>query len=209
MMMQRKIIVIDDDADMRDALEAFLSEDFEVVCFASAKSFLTAVENITPPDCILLDLRMPEGDGLEVQSALKKIGYAAPIIFMSGEADKGEVIAAWREGAADFVLKPFSPQELRFCIDAILDRPLLASSEEQSYRLPITRREAQVLLLLGQGYRQDQIADQLNISLRTVKMYRSFLKDKLSLNSLIDIARFCDKHKNAIEFRSVTPNKMN
>lgn len=208
-MMRRRIFVIDDDADMREALEAFLSQDFDVRCFDSAKPFLAALDDSAPPDCILLDLRMPGQDGFAVQAALKKVAYSAPVIFMSGEADKRDVIAAWREGAADFVLKPFSAAELRFCIDAIFDRsPSPAPEESNDYQLPITRREAQVLLLLAQGNRQDQIASRLDISLRTVKMYRSFLKDKLNLNSLIELARFYDKHKHVIENRARTPNRI-
>ena len=70
--------------------------------------------------------------------------------------------------------------------------------------LPITRREAEVLLLIGQGLRQHEVAEKLNISLRSVKMYRGFLKDKLNLNSVVEIARFYDQHKQAVESRTGT-----
>lgn len=203
-MNSRRIFVIDDDADMRDGLHAFLSTKFEVQCFASAEVFLESAEIIGPSDCILLDLRMPDLDGLGLQSALNKIGSVAPIIFMSGDANKADVIAAWRGGAVDFVLKPFSAEEIRTSIESAFERHSLAGHTgnleiTKNIDFPITRREAQVLLLLGQGFRQHDVAKKLNITLRTVKMYRAFLKDKLNLNSAVELARFYDQHKRALE----------
>lgn len=196
-MTRRKIIVIDDDADMRDGLKAFLSREFEVQCFSSARQFLAAREGLGPVDCILLDLRMPEMDGLALQDALRSSGHSTPIIFMSGDADKSDIIEAWRGGAANFMLKPFSAQEIRESIEALWER-VAAATSRHSTDLPITRREAQVLLLLGSGLQQNDVAERLGLSLRTVKMYRSFLKDKLNLNSLMEMGRFYDHHKGAI-----------
>jgi FixJ family two-component response regulator len=147
---------------------------------------------------------MPETSGFQVQSALNVIGYSAPVIFMSGDADKADVIAAWREGAVDFVLKPFSGQEIRSAIDAHLERKSSHESAAESVmakdvRLPITLRETQVLLLLGEGLRQHDVAKRLNITVRTVKMHRTSLKEKYNLNSAVDIARFYERHKESLE----------
>lgn len=203
-MIRRRLFIIDDDKNMREGLEAFLSLDFDVQCFESAKSFLAATASITPPDCILLDLRMPELNGFDLQLELNKTGYSAPIIFMSGDADKADVITAWREGAVDFVLKPFSAEDIHYSIKRLLDQNLVDADSNidemtKHIDLPITRREAEVLLLLGQGCRQMEVAQRLNITLRTVKMYRGFLKEKLNLKSAVELARFYDQHKKALE----------
>jgi len=208
-MIRKKIYIIDDDRDMREGLEAYLSATFDVRCFESGKHFLQTMKDIAKPDCILLDLRMPDCDGFALQSALNKAGYLAPVVFMSGDADKADVISAWREGAVDFVLKPFSAAEIKSCIDKLLQQqspPRKTHGEEALTKtpLPITRREAEVLLLIGQGLRQHEVAEKLNISLRSVKMYRGFLKDKLNLNSVVEIARFYDQHKQAVESRTGT-----
>lgn len=194
-MSRPRIVIIDDDADVRDGLETFLSQDFDVCSFPSAIAFWGARKTLAPPDCILLDLKMPEMDGISLQVALKSAGYAAPIIFMSGDAEKADIIAAWREGASSFVLKPFSAKEIRNSIDRLLSRD---SETSEAVDLPITRREAQVLLLLGQGLHQHEVAGKLGLSLRSVKMYRSFLRHKLNLHSVIEIGRFYDRHKIAI-----------
>jgi FixJ family two-component response regulator len=196
-MTRRLIVVIDDDANMRDGLEAFLSREFDVRCFASAKAFLAARESVARPHCILLDLRMPEMDGLALQEALRSSAPRPPIIFMSGDADKSDIIEAWRGGAANFILKPFSADEIRESIQALWERATVVEPTH-SPDLPITRREAQVLLLLGQGLQQSEAAEKLGLSLRTIKMYRSFLRDKLKLKSPIEIGRFYDQHRGTI-----------
>lgn len=207
-MNRKKIFVLDDDLHMREGLEAYLSSDFDVYCFDAAARFLGALKNGLRPDCILLDLRMPQVDGFQVLSALRDSGSTSPVIFMSGDADKVDVIEAWREGASDFVLKPFSADALLSSIQNVLGRspahPETRGSGEKDYtKLSITKREAQVLRLLGLGLRQQEIAQRLGLSLRTVKMYRSFLKDKLHLNTPIEVAQFFERHKEAIEERAL------
>lgn len=192
-MTKQRIIVIDDQEEMRDGLQAFLSAYSEVRSFESALAFLNAAKTIGQPDCILLDLRMPVMDGHDLLAELKTINFDSPVIFMSGDAEKSDILAAWHGGAADFILKPFSGAELKSCIDKLLNAP----ARDQGHTDPahsITRREAQVLLLLGQGLKQHEVAEKLGLSLRTVKMYRGSIKDKLELNSLVDIARFCDSN---------------
>jgi FixJ family two-component response regulator len=202
-MRKRSICVVDDQAAVRQGLEAFLSDWFDLQCFESAQEFLDAVETIEEPDCLLIDLRMPGMDGHQLQEALKQQGFQSPIIFISGDADHKDVIKAWRQGAADFVLKPFSAAEIKSSIEALIE-----SAQKQpeasivSDELPITQREAQVLFLLGQGLRREEVAQRLGLSLRTVKMYRAFLKEKLKLHTPVELARFCDLNAPAIAKRS-------
>lgn len=192
----RRVIVIDDDLDVREGLQHWLSADYTVQSFASAEDFLEAVDALnlggSLPTCLLLDFQMPGMNGVELQDALKATQWMCPIIFMSGNAQHADIIAAWRGGAVDFILKPFSADEISNALQQAF-AAMPAATE-----LPITQREAQVLLLLGQGMQQQEVAKALHLSLRTVKMYRTFLKNKLSLESLMDIARYCDKHQTAI-----------
>ena len=202
-MKKRTIFVVDDHVDVREGVKAFLSPDFHVVCFESAIEMLDNQELIHTADCALIDLRMPIIDGFSLHAELKKAGFRSPIIFMSGEASKADVIEAWRGGAVDFILKPFSGEEIKQRIDAILASDKEAGTQNATRSgaggdLPITRREAQVLLLLGQGFQQNEIAIRLNISIRTVKMYRHFIKEKLNLNNLAEIGSFFNRRRGDI-----------
>lgn len=118
---------------------------------------------------------------------------------MSGNAQNIDIILAWRSGAFDFILKPFFPDEISDVLRKVFEANQKTTESETLSSLPISRREAQVLLLLGQGLQQQEIASQLGLSLRTVKMYRTFLKNKLNLTTLMEIGRFCDRHRAAIE----------
>lgn len=192
----KRVAVIDDDRDVREGLQNWLSSAYLVSTYESAEHFLAGIDALNlsagVPTCLLLDFQMPGMNGVELQDTLKAASFLWPIIFMSGNAHHADIIAAWRGGATDFILKPFSAAEISHALrQAFANLPGHAP-------LPITRREAQVLQLLGQGMQQQQVAEELALSLRTVKMYRAFLKHKLDLNSLMELARFYDQHRHAI-----------
>lgn len=197
--MRKKIAIIDDDVDVRDGLFEWLSSDYQVECFVSAEEFLKSSPETRDYNCLLLDLRMPGLSGAELQRELVDRNFSAPIIFMSGNAHQSDVISAWRSGAFDFILKPFSPNDMSEALKKVFSAVELKGINQKPISLPITRREAQVLLLLGKGLQQQEIADELNLTLRTVKMYRAFLKNKLNLNTLVDIGKFCDRYRDIIE----------
>jgi FixJ family two-component response regulator len=140
---------------------------------------------------------------------LRQLNVAFPIIFMSGNAEKEDVIEAWRGGAVDFILKPFSGPQISAVVSALFEKMEEASISMRvksttldHVDLPITPREADVLMLLGEGYRQGEVADILGIGLRTVKMYRGYLKDKLGLNTLVQLSRFYDQNQGEIQKRA-------
>ena len=181
-----------------------------IQAFDSAESFLAAFNDFEfedgVPSCILLDFQLPGLTGVELQSNLKLMNKEFPIIFMSGNALQSDVIEAWRGGAMDFILKPFTATQ----ISSALTKVFAKSIELQAVPTPppehtapveilISQREAQVLLLLGEGLQQIDVAKALGISLRTVKMYRAFLKNKLNLNTLMEVGRYCDANRQAIE----------
>jgi FixJ family two-component response regulator len=208
-MKNARVIIVDDEPDVLEGLQAWLSEDYQTQSFESAELFLQAINDFEFedgfPTCMLLDFEMPGMNGVELQSILKQINIAFPIIFMSGNAKQADIINAWHGGAVDFILKPFNTQQISDCLlkafaQAAQSKQLIQTNLiEDGFNIAITQREAQVLLLLAKGYQQSDVADMLGVSLRTIKMYRSFLKSKLGLKTPIDMVRFCDKHQVAIE----------
>lgn len=208
-MNESKVIVVDDEAIVRAGLENWLSRDYQVVCFDGASAFLDAFNEFEfedgIPTCILLDFQMPGLNGVELQQALKAMNAEFPIIFMSGNAQQSDIIDAWRGGAVDFILKPFTPAQISEAIETQFKRGQqqrpnrLISDNKPSIQIPITKREAEVLLLLGNGSKQTEVATILGISVRTVKMYRTFLKNKLDLNTLAELVRFCSEHEESIK----------
>lgn len=204
------VIIVEDDAPLRQGLTDWLSPEHEVSSFESAEEFLLALNDfefeLGIPTCMLLDFQMPGMTGVELQTTLKNLNMEFPIIFMSGNAQHADIIEAWRGGAVDFLLKPFSGSDVSEALNALFSKsPLLNSDavetpvKDTAIELPITHREAQVLLLLGQGHRQNEAAQMLNITLRTIKMHRGNLKNKLGLNTLFELTRFCDAHLASIK----------
>ena len=208
-MKNAKVIIVDDEPIVRSGLENWLSRDYKVISFDSADSFLSALNQLELdeglPTCILLDFQMPGMNGVELQESLKLMNAKFPIVFMSGNAQQADIINAWRGGAIDFVLKPFTPTQVTDALERLfsqLNNPPIESSNPNSDAhtdIPITKREAEVLLLLGKGHLQNEVSQLLGISIRTVKMYRSFLKDKLGLNTLAELGQFYNKIKRSIE----------
>jgi FixJ family two-component response regulator len=204
------VIIVEDDAALRQGLTDWLSHDHEIASFESAEDFLAALNDFEfeygIPTCMLLDFQMPGMTGVALQSELKLLNIEFPIIFMSGNAQQADIIEAWRGGAIDFLLKPFAGSDVSNILNALFMKAAQLKLEAAEtpvitlpVDLPITHREAEVLLLLGKGHRQSEAAKMLNITLRTIKMHRANLKDKLALNTLFELTRFCDAHQSAIE----------
>ena len=209
-MKNSRVIIVDDDADLRESLNAWLSQDYLVEAFDSAESFLLAINDFNfedgIPTCIVLDFKMPGMNGVELQKALKEINVEFPIIFMSGNALQADVIDAWQEGAVNFILKPFAASKISDALQKLFNKANQqkidkrdAPDQTSTIELPINQREAQVLLLLGKGCQQYEVAEILGLSLRTVKMYRASIKEKLKLHTLMELGRFYDKHQLSIE----------
>ena len=203
-MKKPRIIIVDDESVIREGLQDWLSHDYNVSVFDSAESLLTSLASFKDdtPACILLDLQMPGMTGIELQNELNQLNVQFPIVFMSGNAQQSDIIDAWQGGAVDFLLKPFTASQvsskLAKALNSDVFRPNKNDKTEDSIDIPITKREAQVLLMLGQGHQQFEVAQSLSLSLRTVKMHRTSLKNKLGLNTLMELARFYDEHYRAI-----------
>lgn len=209
-MIHKRILIIEDQLSVRKALTDWFSHEYEVVNFESASDFLDAMASFDfedgTPTAMLLDFQLVGMTGVDLQKTLREMNVEFPIVFMSGNAEKKDVIDAWRGGAVDFILKPFSGPEISKVVESVFQK--IETHAHRNPRqppsgalpnLPITPREAEVLLLLGKGQRQNEVAQLLNISLRTVKMYRAFIKQKLDLNTLVELTRFCDQYQDALQ----------
>lgn len=206
--MPSRVILIEDDTALRESLSNWLSKEHIVVPFKSAEAFLQALDNSDFENgvktCILLDFQMPGMNGVQLQTRLREMHITYPIIFTSGNAQQADIINAWHGGAVDFLLKPFTGAKVSEVLQALFEKssaiPLSAlSAKNPATSIPISQREAQVLLLLGRGSRQHEIASTLGITLRTVKWHRASIKNKLGLITLVEIARYCDQHQSLIQ----------
>jgi FixJ family two-component response regulator len=204
-----RVMIVEDDVALRRSLTDWLSTEYMVTAFESAEALMQDLHLFESQDpsttCILLDFQMGGATGVELQMQLLKKNIQFPIIFMSGNAQQADIIDAWHGGAVDFLLKPFTGSKVSETIEALFQRvvsthpPLSPSVHERLVDIPISQREAQVLLLLGAGHRQHEIAKILNISLRTIKWHRASLKNKLNLNTLVELTRYCDQNTRSIE----------
>ncbi len=199
-----KVIIVDDELIIRESLSSWLSAEYEVQSYENGTDFLQSLQKSDfedgSPTCLLLDFQMPVINGVEVQNELRAINCEIPIIFISGNALQQDVIDAWKGGAVDFILKPFTAQQISGALQKLFQSQHSSPTEEvsQSDKLPITQREAQVLYLLGQGHQQNEVAQILGLSLRTIKMYRTFLKNKLNLNNLVEVSKYYESNKQSI-----------
>src|ERR1700760_1932163 len=186
------VFVIDDDQGIRQLLDAALdSAGFSTATFPSGRAFLEAAPRLTS-GCILLDVRMPEMDGLEVLQELNKRGTRLPVILMSGYADTAIAVQAMKAGAADFIEKPVDIGRLLATIDCALSSKSSIPSKisDAAKRIAmLSQRERQVLSGLLAGGINKTIAGDLGISVRTVEIHRARMLDRLGVQSLAEAIR--------------------
>lgn len=186
--------VVDDDRAVRQALAFLLASDgIPVRLHESAVAFLEAVARVS--GCIVTDVRMPGLDGIELLRRLKARGETAPVIVMTGHADVPLAVAAMREGAADFIEKPFDDEVFLAAVRAALEtgrrsaeRDAAAAGIRQRVA-SLSDREVQVLDELVAGKPNKIIARDLGISPRTVEIYRANVMAKMQAGSLAELVR--------------------
>ncbi|WP_316251212.1 response regulator transcription factor [Sphingomonas sp. JC676] len=188
-------MIVDDHPAVREALDDLLrSMDIETASFASAGAMLDA-SIPDRPGCLILDVRMPGGSGLELQRELARRRDGRPIIFLTGHADVEMAVNAMKAGAIDFLLKPFREQDLLDAVAAGIERDVArranATVARQGLELlsTLTPRERQVLAEVARGRLNKQIAFDLGISEVTVKLHRSQVMRKMRATSLGDLVR--------------------
>ncbi|KJK05862.1 response regulator transcription factor [Pseudomonas tussilaginis] len=189
-MQQAKVYVVDDDQGMLDSTVWLLeSVGIQALPFTNGQAFLQACDEHLPA-CVLLDVRMPGMGGLSVQQALGERGIELPVIFLSGHADVPIVVRAFKAGACDFIEKPYNDQLLLDAVQAALDRSrrALAGSGPRAVvqaRIDsLTPRERDVFVPLVQGFSNREIAEQLEVSVKTVDLYRSRVMKRMEADTL-------------------------
>ena len=193
---QPTVFVVDDDQAMRDSL-GMLLESVGIACraFSGADDFLASC-NPTQEGCLLLDVRMPGMSGMELLEMLKPKGILLPTILITGHGDVPMAVRALKQGAFDFIQKPFNSQELLDRINAALkrDRENRRQSSEIDWRrahfAALTKREAEVVDLIVAGNSSKIIAMKLGISPKTVDVHRASILRKLDVRTVAEIVQF-------------------
>jgi two-component system response regulator FixJ len=189
------VYVVDDDASVRDALSVMLTlEGFQVFGFADGDSFLAAVRQ-RQPGCIILDVHMPGRSGLDVLKELHHRHCAVPLFIISGQGDIPMAVDAIKNGALDFIEKPFNAatmlSRIREAISAAHEKAHALTGSRLAPHFPgrdlLTPREFQVLELIANGASSKEAGRHLGISPRTIEVHRARVMEKLGAKNTIDL----------------------
>lgn len=192
---ERVVHLVDDEEAIRKSAGFVLSRaGYKVQSYASGVQFLKSAKS-APRGCVLLDVRMPEIDGLEVQAAMADRGIDMPVIVLTGHGDVAVAVQAMKAGAVEFLEKPFEKAALLAALGRGFDRLERNDNRELEEREAKTRialltpREREILEGLAKGYPNKTIAYDLGCSSRTVEVHRASLMQKLDVHSLSDLLR--------------------
>jgi FixJ family two-component response regulator len=193
------VYIVDDDVSVREALEALIREaGWRPLVFASALHFLSQ-PRIFSPSCLILDLTLPDLNGLELQQKIAADRPDMPIIFITGYGDVPTTVRAMKAGAVEFLTKPFADAELLSAVQAALDRSAAAlhhAEERQVLEIryaSLSRREREVLRLVVSGLMNKQVAGELGISEITVKAHRGRVMRKMKADTFADLVTIATK----------------
>jgi len=190
------VYIVDDDASMRDSLAMMLGLlGYHAASFASAEALLAAYQDKWT-GCVVADLRLPGKSGLELQAELRARGSRLPFVIITAHGDVSSARAAFQAEAVDFLEKPFDEAELRAAIEKGLEKELgrlkrrTAENDDASKLARLTRREREVLVLVGQGLHAKEIGRALAISPRTVEVHKAGMMAKLGARNVAELVRF-------------------
>ena len=195
------VYVVDDDASVRKSLARLLSATgYQVTVFASAREFRSREHPVADcPACLILDMRLPDLGGLELQTLMREAGDTLPILFATGFGDVSSSVQAMKVGAVDFLTKPINPDQLLAAVDAAIQldaarrraRADLGMLDQRLSRL--TPRERQVMGLVAAGMLNKQIAGRLGTCERTIKAHRARVMQKMQAGSVAELVRMADR----------------
>lgn len=188
---ERTVCVVDDDADVRESIELLLRRlGYRILTFESARAFLGAgIKGAAV--CVLADVRMPEMDGLALQREINRTMPGLPVIMMTGHGDVAMAVQAMKEGAIEFLEKPFEKAALISALEGAFAQvtPSAEQPVTQQLKKSLTDREREVFDLLVEGHQNKVIAHKLGISTRTVEVHRSRVMEKMSARNLADLVK--------------------
>lgn len=201
------IFLVDDNHDMRFYLSDMLVLlGYTVDAFDNATAFLEKSMDISPA-VVLLDMRMPGLNGLELQAKLEELGRKTPVVFVSGESDKDEIIEAFRLGAVDFLLKPFNREKLCQVVDKALEMDRQRNLEfintdilRRSFAT-LSGREQEIFMLIVQGLTNKAIAELTGIQPGTAKKHRATIYQKFEVNTSAELIGQCK----GVDLSKITP----
>jgi FixJ family two-component response regulator len=193
------VFIIDDDPSVRPSLERLMkSVGLAAESFASAREFLQRGHR-EETGCLVLDVRMPEISGLDLQEQLAKAGIFLPIIFISGHGTVPMSVRAMKAGAVDFLLKPVADQDLLDSVQRAIDQSRRGRAERDEMKKiqervhTLTPREHEVFTLVVSGFMNKQIAERLKTSEKTIKVHRASIMVKMDARTLADLVRMAEK----------------
>jgi len=193
------VFVIDDDQSMRKSLERLLdAARYKVELFKSASEFLSRSAH-AGPSCVIVDVRMPELNGIDFQKALIEVGREEQLVFITGHGDVPMCAKAMKAGAVDFLPKPFKPKQLLESVERALTRSAeqrrRASEKNHAGGLleQLTPREYEVMQLVATGMLNKQVGGELGMAEKTVKTHRAHVMQKLHITSVAELMRVLQK----------------
>jgi RNA polymerase sigma factor (sigma-70 family) len=192
--------IVDDDASFRTAMERRLTKaGYEVATYASAQHLLDRLPSESVPSCLLLDVRIPELSGPELQERLSELGSTLPIIFLTGHLDIPATVRAIKAGADDFLTKPVSSDDLLQAIErAIAHHEVTRGLKSKldmvrAHVAALTPRERQVFALVIQGNTNKQVANALGCTERTIKAHRHRVMQKMQVQTLAELVSLAER----------------
>ncbi|HSZ97495.1 MAG TPA: response regulator [Bradyrhizobium sp.] len=203
--------VVDDDASFRTAVERSLKKaGYSVATYSSARQFLDHLPDEGEPGCLLLDVRIPDLNGPELQERLSKLGSTLPIVFLTGYADVQTAVQAIKAGAEDFLTKPVSSQQLLPAVERAMARREVSRGLKQKLGelgellATLTPRERQVFERVVQGKINKQIGRELGATERTIKAHRHQVMEKMKVRSLAELVSIAERMLRADENKPVS-----
>jgi FixJ family two-component response regulator len=189
------VFVVDDDVSVRESLELLIRHaGWKPEIFASAQAFL-AHPRVNAPRCLVLDVTLPDLNGLDLQKSIAADQSYMPIMFITGHGDVPMTVQAMKAGAFEFLTKPFGDEALLNAIRQAIDRSNMALGHEEETRelreryATLTSREREVMSLVVSGLLNKQVGDKLGISVTTVKAHRGALMRKMLADSVVGLLR--------------------